>query len=139
MKRIAGLTSMENPTIPTGHRRRGADQPEAGDQALIGYVAYWGGAFEHILDGVSGPGQPDENGRAARLDATRHELELGVPFSLHSDAPTSLTHPLWYVEQAVSRISENVPGYPGMSPNIQGCTQIAKNVPEFKKTSRNSV
>lgn len=70
---------------------------------LIGHVAYWGGAFEGILDGVSGPEQPDEKGRAARLDATRHELELGVPFSLHSDAPTSLTHPLWYVEQAVTR------------------------------------
>ncbi len=70
---------------------------------LIGHVAYWGGAFQGMLDGVSGPGQPDEKGRAARLDATRRELELGVPFSLHSDAPVSPTHPLWYVEQAVTR------------------------------------
>jgi predicted amidohydrolase YtcJ len=70
---------------------------------LIGHVAYWGGALENILDGVSRPGQRDENGRAARLDATRHELELGVPFSLHSDSPVSPVRPLWYVEQAVTR------------------------------------
>jgi predicted amidohydrolase YtcJ len=70
---------------------------------LIGHVAYWGGAFQSILDGVSGPGQPDEKGRAARLVATRRELELGVPFSLHSDAPISPVRPLWYVEQAVTR------------------------------------
>jgi predicted amidohydrolase YtcJ len=70
---------------------------------LIGHVAYWGGAFQGILDGVRGPGHPDEKGRAARLVATRRELELGVPFSLHSDAPISPVHPLWYVEQAVTR------------------------------------
>jgi predicted amidohydrolase YtcJ len=70
---------------------------------LIGHVAYWGGAFENILDGVKGPEQPDENGRAARIDATRRDLELGVPFSLHSDNPVTPTHPLWYVEQAVTR------------------------------------
>lgn len=77
---------------------------DVGVSHLIGHVAYWGGAFESILDGVSGPAhRPDENGRAARLDATRHELELGVPFSLHSDAPVSPAQPLWYVEQAVTR------------------------------------
>jgi len=70
---------------------------------LIGHVAYWGGALENILDGVSGPGQPDENGRAALLDATRHELDLGVHFSLHSDSPVSPVRPLWFVEQAVTR------------------------------------
>lgn len=70
---------------------------------LIGHVAYWGGAFQGILDGVREPGQPDEKGRAARLIATRRELELGVPFSLHSDAPISPVRPLWYVEQAVTR------------------------------------
>ena len=70
---------------------------------LIGHVAYWGGALQNILDGVSGPKQPDETGRAARLDATQRELKLGVPLSLHSDAPVSPVHPLWYVEQAVTR------------------------------------
>ncbi len=70
---------------------------------LIGHVAYWGGAFQNILDGVSSPDQPDEKGRAARLDATRRELELGVPFSLHSDSPVTPVRPLWYVEQAVTR------------------------------------
>jgi hypothetical protein len=70
---------------------------------LIGHVAYWGGALENILDGVNGPKDPDENGRAARLDATRHEIELGVPFSLHSDTSVTPVHPLWYVEQAVTR------------------------------------
>lgn len=70
---------------------------------LIGHVAYWGGAFQSILDGVSGPGQPDEQGRAARIDATKRELELGVPFSLHSDMPVTPVNPLWYVEQAVTR------------------------------------
>ncbi len=70
---------------------------------LIGHVAYWGGAFENILDGIHGPGRPDEKGRAARIDATRHEIDLGVPFSLHSDASVTPVHPLWYVEQAVTR------------------------------------
>lgn len=70
---------------------------------IIGHVAYWGGAFQSILDGVSGPGHPDEQGRAARIDATKRELELGVPFSLHSDMPVTPVHPLWYVEQAVTR------------------------------------
>ncbi len=70
---------------------------------LIGHVAYWGGALEGILDGVHGPGHPDETGRAARIDATRRDLELGVPFSLHSDNPVTPAHPLWYVEQAVTR------------------------------------
>lgn len=70
---------------------------------LIGHVAYWGGAFENILDGVKGPEQPDEKGRAARIDATRRDLELGVPFSLHSDTTVTPVHPLWYVEQAVTR------------------------------------
>jgi carboxylesterase type B/predicted amidohydrolase YtcJ len=70
---------------------------------LIGHVAYWGGAFQNILDGVMGPEQPDEKGRAARLDATRHDLELGIPFSLHSDTPVTPVNPLWYVEQAVTR------------------------------------
>ena len=60
---------------------------------LIGHVAYWGGAFENILDGVKGPEQPDENGRAARIDATRRDLEQGVPFSFHSDNPVTPTHP----------------------------------------------
>jgi predicted amidohydrolase YtcJ len=79
---------------------------------LIGHVAYWGGAFQNILDGVSGPSQPDEKGRAARLDATRRDLELGVPFSLHSDSPVTPVHPLWYVEQAVTR---NTWFYPKLS------------------------
>lgn len=70
---------------------------------LIGHVAYWGGALQNILDGVSGPGQKDENGRAARLDATQLELGLKVPFSFHSDSPVSPVRPLWYVEQAVTR------------------------------------
>ncbi|HEX4496328.1 MAG TPA: amidohydrolase family protein [Thermoanaerobaculia bacterium] len=70
---------------------------------LIGHVAYWGGAFQNILDGVKGPGIADEKGRAARLDATRRDLELGVPFSLHSDTPVTPVRPLWYVEQAVTR------------------------------------
>jgi len=50
-----------------------------------------------------GPEQPDEKGRAARIDATRRDLELGVPFSLHSDTTVTPVHPLWYVEQAVTR------------------------------------
>jgi predicted amidohydrolase YtcJ len=70
---------------------------------LIGHVAYWGGALQNILDGVSGPAQSDATGRAARLDPTRQELGLGVPFSLHSDSPVGPVRPLWYVEQAVTR------------------------------------
>lgn len=70
---------------------------------LIGHVAYWGGALQNILDGVQSPEQRDEKGRAARIDATRRDLDLGVPFSLHSDAPVSPVRPLWYVEQAVTR------------------------------------
>ncbi len=47
---------------------------------LIGHVAYWGGAFEKILDGVEAGGW-DPRGRATRIVATRREIDLGVPFS----------------------------------------------------------
>ncbi len=79
---------------------------------LIGHVAYWGGALQNILDGASGPEPPHQEGRAARIDATRRDLELGVPFSLHSDASVTPVHPLWYVEQAVTR---NTWFYPKLS------------------------
>ncbi len=69
---------------------------------LIAHVAYWGGAFENILDGVSDPATYPP-GRVPMLDPTKSELEAGVPFSLHSDHPVSPIAPLWYVEQAVTR------------------------------------
>jgi predicted amidohydrolase YtcJ len=85
------------------HRGRAVPPVDVRVSHLIGHVAYWGGALENILDGVHGPGRPDEKGRAARIDATARDVELGVPFSLHSDAPVSPARPLWYVEQAVTR------------------------------------
>lgn len=66
---------------------------------LIAHVAYWGGALQILLDGKHNVA----NGRAAYLDATLTEKKHRIPFSLHSDAPVSITNPLWFVEQAVTR------------------------------------
>ncbi|CAM2005045.1 amidohydrolase [Acanthopleuribacter pedis] len=71
---------------------------------LIGHVAYWGGAFQNILDGLSPP-EKDETGRVPYLDPTGLELRHGVPFSFHSDTPVSVVNPLWFVSQAVTRLT----------------------------------
>ncbi|OBV38635.1 amidohydrolase family protein [Janthinobacterium psychrotolerans] len=73
---------------------------------LIGHVAYWGAAFQTILDGVPKEDQnsaSDAQGRAAQLDAARSLHDNKIPFSLHSDGPVSPTVPLWLAEQAVTR------------------------------------
>lgn len=70
---------------------------------LIGHVAYFGGVFAGILDGVLEHTDDYPPGRLPFIDPTRRELELGVPFSLHSDSPVTPIQPLWYVEQAVNR------------------------------------
>lgn len=73
---------------------------------LIGHVAYWGAAFQTILDGVPKEDQnsaSDPQGRASQLDAARSLSQNKVPFSLHSDGPVSPTVPLWLAEQAVTR------------------------------------
>ena len=61
---------------------------------LIGHVAYWGGAFEGIL-GVDQAKQIDPIGTL--------DIPYGIPFTLHSDTIITLPHPLWYVQQAVTR------------------------------------
>ena len=73
------------------------------------HIAYWGGAFESLLDGkglnehATGAIEDDTNGRATMIDATQSDIDHGVPFSLHSDVPVSPVNPLWYVEQVVMR------------------------------------
>lgn len=75
-----------------------------------GHVAYWGGAFQSILDGK---GQADSDtpngiendiaGRTTMLDAAQSESTAGIPISFHSDVPITPLNPLWYVEQMVTR------------------------------------
>lgn len=73
---------------------------------LIGHVAYWGAAFQDILDGVPKNQQNDTSDphqRVSQLDAARSLRDNKIPFSLHSDGPVSPTVPLWLAEQAVTR------------------------------------
>lgn len=73
---------------------------------LIGHVAYWGAAFQNILDGVQKEDQHDSSDphlRVSQLDAARSLRDNQVPFSVHSDGPVSPTVPLWLAEQAVTR------------------------------------
>lgn len=73
---------------------------------LIGHVAYWGAAFQTILDGIPKEQQHDASdlhGRVSQLDSARSLRQNKVPFSLHSDGPVSPTVPLWLAEQAVTR------------------------------------
>ncbi len=76
---------------------------------LSGHVAYWGGAFESILDGKgqiepdTGKPQPDNGLRASMLDPAATDIKMKVPFSLHSDAPITPVNPLWYAEQLINR------------------------------------
>lgn len=73
---------------------------------LIGHVAYWGAAFQNILDGVPKNQQHDSSDphqRVSQLDAARSLRDNNIPFSLHSDGPVSPTVPLWLAEQAVTR------------------------------------
>ncbi len=45
--------------------------------------------------------------RAARLDATRTALQIGVPFAIHSDAPVTPLGPLFTAWCAVNRVSSS--------------------------------
>ncbi|MBL1432715.1 MAG: amidohydrolase family protein [Gammaproteobacteria bacterium] len=72
------------------------------------HIAYWGGAFQSILDGKGtrapdGKIEDDSGGRSTMIDATGSDITYDIPFSLHSDVPVSPVNPLWYVEQVVSR------------------------------------
>ncbi|MEZ9199610.1 amidohydrolase [Shewanella sp. 10N.286.54.B9] len=72
------------------------------------HIAYWGGAFQSILDGKGqveegGAIEPDTKGRSTLIDPIAEETRLGIPYSLHSDVPVSPANPLWYVQQVVTR------------------------------------
>lgn len=78
-----------------------------------GHIAYWGGAFQSILDGKGqSPTESDADGRTTTLDPTQKDIEYRIPMSLHSDAPVTPVNPLWYVEQVVTR---NTWFYPELS------------------------
>ncbi|CAA0092026.1 Imidazolonepropionase [BD1-7 clade bacterium] len=75
----------------------------------IGHVAYWGAAFQGILDGdkpsfVKNVAYVnDPHGLAAMIDPIAAEQSADIPFSLHSDMPVTPARPLWLVEQALTR------------------------------------
>ena len=79
------------------------------------HIAYWGRAFESILDGDLSCADPDNNanpdscGRTTTIDATQIDLSHDVAFSLHSDVPVSPINPLWYVQQVVTRDTWDYP------------------------------
>ena len=84
------------------------------------HIAYWGGAFQSLLDGkgelVEAPVtiEKDTEGRTTMIDATASDVKNSIPFSLHSDVPVSPVNPLWYVEQVVNR---NTWFYPDLTDN----------------------
>ncbi|QKT06610.1 amidohydrolase family protein [Gordonia sp. X0973] len=60
---------------------------------LIGHVAYWGAAFDDMLSPGAGP----------NIDPIGWDKKYGNPWSLHSDSMVTPAHPLWYMQQAVTR------------------------------------
>ncbi len=62
------------------------------------HLYYWGDAHYELTMGPE---------RAARLDATRTALQIGVPFALHSDAPVTPLGPLFTAWCAVNRVSSS--------------------------------
>lgn len=106
----------ENVIQEIGYLRRKSFPCTTGDHKLNisvshtpGHVAYWGGAFQSILDGegqLDDKGEPifqDSDGRATTLDPLDSDSKNKVPASLHSDAPITPINPLWHVEQVVTR------------------------------------
>lgn len=106
---VEGTGTPQNQAVPTQVANVVALRAKKVDLSaslLIGHVAYWGAAFQTILDGVPKEQQnnaSDPHGRVAQLDGARSLSQSKVPFSLHSDAPVSPTVPLWLAEQAVTR------------------------------------
>ncbi len=66
---------------------------------LVGHVAYWGAAFERQLGAAA----------AANIDPFGFDAKYGIPFTLHSDATVTPTVPLWFVRQAVTRVTWTYP------------------------------
>lgn len=69
---------------------------------LIGHVAYWGAVFERQLGEEA----------AGKIDPLLLDRKEGIPFSLHSDAPVSVSNPLWFIRQAVTRETWDYPQFP---------------------------
>lgn len=82
---------------------------------LIGHVAYWGNVLERQLGRKS----------AENTDPTGMDKEHGIPFTLHSDATVSVSNPLWFIRQAVTRETWK---YPELTP-----------VPPLGTTQRTSI
>lgn len=62
------------------------------------HVFYWGDSHYELTMGPE---------RAARLDATGTAQRIGVPFSIHSDAPVTPLSPLFTAWCAVNRVSSS--------------------------------
>ncbi|HNP55735.1 MAG TPA: amidohydrolase family protein [Gordonia sp. (in: high G+C Gram-positive bacteria)] len=60
---------------------------------LIGHVAYWGAAFDQMLS----------PGAGANIDPIGWDRKYGIPWSMHSDSMVTPSHPLWFIQQAVTR------------------------------------
>jgi len=62
------------------------------------HLYYWGDAHYELTMGPE---------RAARLEAARTALRIGVPFAIHSDAPVTPLGPLFTAWCAVNRVSSS--------------------------------
>lgn len=80
---------------------------------LIGHVAYWGAVFERQLAG----------NQAETADPTGWDVEASIPFTLHSDATVSVSNPLWFVRQAVTRETWTYPDGLEAKPHVLGASQ----------------
>ena len=66
---------------------------------LIAHVAYRGESMKNEL-GMT---------RGENIDPAAREWSMGIPVSLHSDSPVSPLYPLWFVEQAATRLTWRYP------------------------------
>ncbi|MNG54830.1 N-substituted formamide deformylase precursor [compost metagenome] len=104
-----GINRIEHCTITRPEQIQDMSQLGIQPSFLMNHVYYYGLQYQQQLFG-------DE--RTARMDAACDCLQLGLPFSLHTDAPCSNIGALQLVHVAVNRTYEenNQPGQKSTSP-----------------------
>ncbi|HGM5431860.1 hypothetical protein AAY84_10345 [Serratia marcescens] len=104
-----GINRIEHCTITRPEQIKDMAQLGIQPSFLMNHVYYYGLQYQQQLLGKE---------RTARMDAANDCLQLGLPFSLHTDAPCSQTGALQLVHVAVNRTYEEnqQPGKNSTSP-----------------------
>ena len=100
---------------------------------LIGHVYYWGSAFRDNIFGEK---------KAIKLDRCGSFERMGIPFSLHSDAPVIEISPLEMVEIAVTRRTWADPNYvlgPKECASVEAALRGVTSVPAWQLMSEHEV